>query len=105
MEAIAGEDVDLECIRTYTNDMILVITWTHSDGTLLFNCDPHNPCEINSPIHTFGIKDTFISSTVTIRNVSLFYEDEYDITMSSIGDMETCKINLTVNGNFLKVFN
>lgn len=97
--------MDLVCLMTSSNDQIVMITWKQSNGNILFNCDPSTPCENKTTIHTLEQNDTFISSTLAIRNVSLVHEDEYDVIMKSLSDMETCKINLTVNGNFLQYSN
>lgn len=102
MEAITGEDVNIKCLVTKTIDSIIAIKWRHSNGSILFNCDEEkNPCEKNTTRHSLGENDIFISSTVTIRNVSLMYEDEYDIIIVYPSYRQTCKFNLTVDGIYL----
>lgn len=107
VETIAGEDVDLKCLGISTTDQKVTITWTQSYNRTLFKCSSRTiHCDTNTTIHTLGKNNTFISSTVTIRNVSLVHEDEYDIIMLSPSNRQTCKINLTVKSMyFSKLFN
>lgn len=106
MKTIAGEDVSLECLSTKTIDSIIAVKWRRGNGSILFDCNKYgHPCEIDTTRHSLGKKNTFFSSTFTIRNVSLFEEDEYNVVMLSQSSRETCKFNLTVNGIYiLKLF-